>query len=370
MSSVFAESAICQNCFLANRRSIKKENLGLQKSFSSSTLSPRMTTANLSAELKKTRKAKNLSVLDLISVENITFIDIDLILSVAKVFKKFIKNDAKKCDLLKGKTIVNFFNENSTRTRSSFELAGKHLGADVINLAGATSSGEKGETLGDSARTLDALNADILIIRDANSGVAFQISSLVRAPVVNAGDGWHEHPTQALLELLTLREKFGKKKLTYLFVGDALHSRVFGSQIRLYQKLGFEIRLAAPATLIPKNVENWGVKIFYKIEDALPGCDAIHAIRLQTERAAGKFVATGREYSKNYCLNPARVKLAKQDVVILHAGPVIREFDLRTEVLESSNCLVQEMVENGLPIRMAVEWLLATNPKKKINPWK
>ena len=329
-----------------------------------------MTTAKLLAELKKARKAKNLSVLDLISTENITLDDVELILRVAKVFKKFVESGAKKCDLLRGKTIVNFFNENSTRTRSSFELAGKHLGADVINLAGAASSGKKGETLGDSARTLDALDADILIVRDANSGASFQLTPLVRAAIVNAGDGWHEHPTQALLELLTLREKFGDKKLTYLFVGDALHSRVFGSQVRLFQKLGFEIRLAAPATLIPKNVENWGVKVFFRIEDALPGCDAIHAIRLQTERAAGKFVATGREYSKNYCLNPARVALAKKDAAILHAGPVIREFDLRTEVLESPNCLVQKMVENGLPIRMSVEWLLATNPKKKINPWK
>ncbi|MFH0834562.1 MAG: aspartate carbamoyltransferase catalytic subunit, partial [Patescibacteria group bacterium] len=262
------------------------------------------------------------------------------------------------------------FNENSTRTRSSFELAGKHLGADVINLTGSVSSGKKGETLGDSARTLDALNADILIMRDEHSGAQFQLASLVGAPLVNAGDGWHEHPTQALLEFMTLRERFGNKKLTYLFVGDALHSRVFGSQVRLYRKLGWEIRLAAPATLVPKGIENWGVKVFYKIEEALPGCDAIHAIRLQTERAAGKFVATGREYSKNYCLNPRRVALAKKDAAILHAGPVIREFDLLTTVLESPNCLVQQMVANGLPMRMAVEWLLATNPKKKINPWK
>ena len=329
-----------------------------------------MTSAKLLAELKKARKTQNLSVLDLISTENITLDDVELILKLAAIFKKFVEAGEKKCDLLKGKTVINFFNENSTRTRSSFELAGKHLGADVINLAGSASSGKKGETLGDSARTLDALNADILIIRDESSGAPFQLSSLVRAPIVNAGDGWHEHPTQALLELLTLREKFGNKKLTYLFVGDALHSRVFGSQVRLYKRLGWEIRLAAPATLIPKGIENWGVKVFYKIEDALPGCDAVHAIRLQTERAAGKFVATGREYSKNYCLNPKRVALAKKDVAILHAGPVIREFDLLTTVLESPNCLVQQMVENGLPIRMAVEWLLATNLKKKPNPWK
>ncbi|MCF7845813.1 MAG: aspartate carbamoyltransferase catalytic subunit [Candidatus Peribacteraceae bacterium] len=329
-----------------------------------------MTSAKLLSDLKKARQAKNLSVLDLISTENLTLNDVELLLNLAGIFKKFVEGGAKKCDLLKGKTIINFFNENSTRTRSSFELAGKHLGADVINLAGSVSSGKKGETLGDSARTLDALNADILIIRDANSGAPFQLASLIRAPIVNAGDGWHEHPTQALLELLTLRERFGNKKLTYLFVGDALHSRVFGSQVRLYQKLGFEIRLAAPATLIPKGIENWGVKVFYKIEDALPGCDAVHAIRLQTERAAGKFVATGREYSKNYCINPARMALLNKGGVVLHAGPVIREFDLRTEVLESPNCLVQQMVENGLPIRMATEWLIATNPKQKANPWK
>lgn len=328
-----------------------------------------MTSAKLLSELKKARKTQNLSSLDLISVENLTSADLELILRIATIFKKFVAGGAKKCDLLKGKTIINFFNENSTRTRSSFELAGKHLGADVINLAGSTSSGKKGETLGDSARTLDALNADILIIRDANSGAQFQLSTLVRAPIVNAGDGWHEHPTQALLELLTLRERFGNKKLTYLFVGDALHSRVFGSQVRLYKNLGFELRLAAPATLIPKGIENWGVKVFYDIEEALPGCDAVHAIRLQTERAAGKFVATPREYSKNYCINPLRMGMLKKGGVVLHAGPVIREFDLRTEVLESPNCLVQQMVENGLPIRMALAWLLATNPKKKSNPW-
>ncbi|MBU1089795.1 aspartate carbamoyltransferase catalytic subunit [Patescibacteria group bacterium] len=323
----------------------------------------------LLANLKKARSGKNLSVLDLLSIDDLSLGDFELLFSLSEVFKKFVKRGEKKCELLKGKTIINFFNENSTRTRSSFELAGKHLGADVINISGSSSSGRKGETLGDSARTLDALNSDLLVIRDANAGAPFQLSKLVRTPIVNAGDGWHEHPTQALLEAFTLRERFGQRKLKYLFVGDALHSRVFGSQVRLYKKLGYEIRLAAPETLIPKNVEKFGVKVFYEIEKALEGVDAIHAIRLQTERAAGKFIATGREYSKNYCLSPARMTLAKKDVAVLHAGPVIREFDIRTEVLESPNCLVQKMVENSLPIRMAVEWLLITNSKKKIKPW-
>jgi len=331
---------------------------------------PKMNSSSLLSKLKSVQKRVNLSFSDLISVENLSLKDIELIFELTKIFKDFVTKGAKKCDLLRGKTIINFFNENSTRTRSSFELAGKHLGADVINIAGSSSSGKKGETLGDSARTLDALNADLLIIRDANAGAPFQLAKLIQAPLINAGDGWHEHPSQALLEAFTLRERFGKKKLTYLFVGDALHSRVFGSQVRLYKKLGYEIRLVAPATLIPKDVEKFGVEIFYNIEEALKGVDAIHAIRLQTERAAGKFVATGREYSKNYCLNPARVALAKPDAVVLHAGPVIREFDIRTEVLESPNCLVQQMVENGLPTRMTLEWLLISNSKKKVNPWK
>jgi aspartate carbamoyltransferase catalytic subunit len=329
-----------------------------------------MKSASLLTQLKKARKARNLSVLDTISIENLTLEDIDLIFELTKIFKQFVEAGNKKCDLLKGKTIINFFNESSTRTRSSFELAGKHLGADVINIAAATSSGKKGETLGDTARTLDALNSDLLIIRDSHAGIPFQLAKLVQTPIINAGDGWHEHPTQALLEGFTLRERVGKKKLTYLFVGDAMHSRVFGSQVRLYKKLGYELRLAAPETLIPKDVEKFGVKVFYEIEKALKGVDAIHAIRLQTERAAGKFVATGREYSKNYCLNPNRVKLANTNALILHAGPVIREFDIRTEVLESKQCLVQAMVENGLPTRMALAWLMLTNPKKKTNPWK
>jgi aspartate carbamoyltransferase catalytic subunit len=329
-----------------------------------------MKSSSLLTQLKKARKGQNLSVSDLTSIENLTLTDLELIFELSKIFKEFVENGDKKCDLLRGKTIINFFNENSTRTRSSFELAGKHLGADVVNVSGSASSGKKGETLGDSARTLDALNSDLLVIRDANSGASFQLSRLTQAPIINAGDGWHEHPTQALLEAFTLREKVGKKKLTYLFVGDALHSRVFGSQVRIYRKLGYDLRLVAPATLIPKDVEKFGVKVYYDIEKALPGCDAVHAIRLQTERAAGKFVATPREYSKNYCINVPRMEMLNKNGFVLHAGPVIREFDIRTEVLESKQCLVQEMVTNGLPTRMALAWLLITSKTKKSNPWK
>lgn len=328
------------------------------------------TQLKLFAELKKARKSQDLSALDLVSVIDLQLADFELVFATAGVFQKFVQTGVKKTNLLTGKTVINFFNENSTRTRSSFELAGKHLGADVINVSSGSSSAKKGETLGDTARSLDALGADLLIVRDDSAGIPHQLARLVRSPVINAGDGAHEHPTQALLEAFTLRQRFGQRKLTYLFIGDALHSRVFGSQVRLYRKLGYEIRLVAPRTLIPAEVEKFGVKVFYDIEKALPGVDAIHVIRLQTERAAGSYVPTGREYSKNYCLNPARIKLANKDAVVLHAGPVIREFDIRTEVLESRQSLVQTLVENGLPVRMALEWLLATAKKKKANPWK
>ncbi len=332
-----------------------------------------MVSFDLQTALQQARKGQDLSSLDLVSVDNLTLADIELVFRTAAIFKKHVESGAgnKKTDTLKGTSIFNFFNENSTRTRSSFELAGKHLGSDVINITGSASSGKKGETLGDTARTLDAYNADLLIVRDSRAGVPYQLAERVGAPVLNAGDGRHEHPTQALLEAFTLRERFGDKKLTYLFVGDAAHSRVFGSQVRLYRKLGWKLRLASFQTLIPDQVEKFGIEVFYECEaEALQGVNAIHAIRLQTERAAGTDIPTPREYSKNFMLNPRRMALAAPDAVALHAGPVIREFDIGTPVLEGPQSLVQQMVENGLPIRMALEWLLITAKQKKINPWK
>lgn len=295
----------------------------------------------------------------LTSIADLSCSDLELLFACARVFQKILAGLTKKVDLLKGQTLINFVNESSTRTRPSFELAGKHLGLDVVNVSGSASSLKKGETLNDTGRTLDALQANLIVVRDEHAGVPWQISQLVKAKVINGGDGWHEHPTQALLEAFTLREKFGSKKLTYLFVGDALHSRVFGSQVRLYRKLQYEIRLVAPFTLVPKGVENFGVQVFPEFsKECLNGVEAIHAIRLQTERAAKKFIATPREYSKNYCVNLARIAQAQKSVAVLHAGPVIRDFDIRTEVLEGPNSLVQRMVENGLAVRMALIWLM------------
>jgi len=331
------------------------------------------TKLNLSAELKKARGREQLSSADLVSIDDLTTKDIELIFRVADVFARHVASGAgnKKVDALKGTSIFNFFNENSTRTRSSFELAGKHLGSDVINISGSASSGKKGETIGDTARTLDAYNADLLIVRDSCAGVPAQLAPLIGAPVLNAGDGWHEHPTQALLEAFTLRKHFGKKKLVYLFAGDAKHNRCIGSQARLYKKLGYELRLAAWETLRPVQIEQFGITVFNHFEeDALKGVDAIHILRLRTEYAAGSNIPTPREYSKNFMLNPRRLALAKKTAVALHAGPVMREFDMASIILEGPQSLVQEMVANGLAIRMALEWLLITNTKKKTNPWK
>lgn len=338
-----------------------------------STLARQMAAFDLQAELKKIRGNNNLSVTDLLSIDDLTLADIELILGVAGVFKQFVGQGAgsKKTDLLRGTSIFNFFNENSTRTRSSFELAGKHLGSDVINISGSASSAKKGETLGDTARTLDAYNADLIMVRDSCSGVPMQLAKCVRAPVVNAGDGWNEHPTQALLDAFTIREHFGSKKVTIVTVGDVKHSRVFGSQARLFKKLGYTHRVAAWETLRPSDLSYFGVQVFDHFEEeALQGVDVIYALRLQTERAAGKDVPTGREYSKNFMVNRRRLALANKDAVVMHAGPVIREFDIGSDILEGPQSLVQAMVESGLFVRMAVEWLLITNPKKKPNPWK
>ena len=312
-------------------------------------------------ELDAARQGEKLSCRDLVSIDQLSLPDIELIMRVAGVFKEFLAEGKghKKTDVLKGTSMFNFFNENSTRTRSSFELAGKHLGSDVINISGSASSTKKGETIGDTARTLDAYAADLIVVRDSHAGIPEQLSRLVGAPVVNAGDGRHEHPTQALLNLFTLREKFGDKKLRYLWVGDVKYSRVFGSEVRLYKKLGWDLRVCSFETLLPEQVEQWGVTVYHECEAAaLQDVDAMIALRLQTERAAGKEIPTPREYSKNYMINTRRVGLARPDVAVLHAGPVVREFDIGSEVLEGPHSLVQAMVTNGLVVRMAVLYLL------------
>lgn len=328
---------------------------------------------DLKASLEAARAGQHLSNTDLVSIDDLNLQDIELIFRITKVFQEFLADGPgrKKTDVLKGTSIFNYFNEASTRTRSSFELAGKHLGSDVINLSGGSTSGKKGETIGDTARTLDAYHADLIIIRDASSGVPEQLRSLVQAPIMNAGDGWHEHPTQALLDAFTIRERFGDRPVTCLTVGDIRHSRVFGSQVRLFKKLGIKHRVAAWQTLLPAEVERFGIEVFNHFDEkATAGVDIIYALRLQTERAAGKDIPTPREYSKNFMVNSRRLAWANPEAVVMHPGPVIREFDIGSTILDGPRCLVQQQVANGLPVRMALQWLLIMNPTKKSNPWK
>ncbi|MBU0535498.1 MAG: aspartate carbamoyltransferase catalytic subunit, partial [Nanoarchaeota archaeon] len=276
--------------------------------------------------LLKMKAGQELSTKDIISMDDLTREDIDLVFRVTYPFKQeFIKRPQKKIPLLKGKFQVNFFFEDSTRTRTSFEIAGKHLNADTVNISGnSTSMAKKGETLMDTVRTLRSMYADIIIMRHSKAGTPNMIAKELTCPTVNAGDGWHEHPTQCLLDLYTIEEAKGRiKGLKVVIVGDILHSRVAGSLIRGLKMMGAEVRVTGPPTFIPKGIEKeFGCKVFYKIEEAIKDVDVVYALRVQLERAAAAFIPTIREYSKNYCINPDRLKLAKPDAIVMHPGPI------------------------------------------------
>jgi aspartate carbamoyltransferase catalytic subunit len=303
-----------------------------------------------------------LSTKDIISMDDLSQDDIMLIFKITYPFKQqFIKRPDKKIPLLKGKFQMNFFVETSTRTRTSFELAGKHLSADVINASADSSSmAKKGETLMDTVRTFNSMAMDIIVMRHYCSGASEMIAREIKCPTINAGDGWHEHPTQALLDLYTIYEAKGRiKGLDVVIVGDILHSRVAGSLIRGLKKMGANVRISGPPTLIPYGLDKaFGVKVFYNIEEAMKNVDVVYALRVQVERAAAAFIPSIREYSKNYCINPARLKLAKPDAIVMHPGPINREVDLRTEVMEGPQSKVEEQVTNGFCVRLALLFLL------------
>jgi len=326
-----------------------------------STLPPRMRSNSILTELKKAQGKHSLSFTDLYSISQLTETDIELIFAVAKVIKKTLNVGKKDLGLLREKTTINFFSEASTRTRVSFELAAKYLGMQTVNVIGGDSSRKKGETWRDTAQTLESLSADFLIVRDNENNLPEKLAKIVKIPVLNAGDGVNEHPTQALLEAFTLREKFGKKPLNYLFIGDALHSRVFNSQTQLYKKLGYKLHLAAPAKLFRPAIT--GVKSTTNLDAALVGIDAIHVIRLQKERIEAGFVKNLGDYEKDYCLTEKRLEKMNKGGVVMHAGPVMRDSDISSEVLENPRSLVLPMIRNGLVIRMSLLWLLAQKKK-------
>lgn len=305
-----------------------------------------------------------LSKKDLLGIKELEKEEINLILETAESFKEVLERDIKKVPTLRGKTIVNLFYEPSTRTRTSFELAGKRLSADVINITPSVSSIVKGESLIDTAKNIESMNTDFLILRHSAAGAPYLLSRVLKSSVINAGDGSHEHPTQALLDLLTIREKKDRiEGLEVAIIGDIAHSRVARSNIYGLIKLGAKVRVSGPPTLIPWKIEGLGVKVFYKIEDALKDVDVIIMLRIQFERQEKGLFPTIREYSKFYCLTPERVSLAKENVIIMHPGPINRGIEISHEVADGPYSVILEQVTNGLAVRMAVLYLLSGEVK-------
>ena len=291
----------------------------------------------------------------LLSVEDLSIPEIDILLNKANFYADANKQRGKLEKTLKGSTVITLFFETSTRTKTSFELAAKRLGADSIGINASASAIKKGETLIDTAMTLNAMHADILIVRHPDSGAVKLLSEKVNCAIINAGDGTHEHPTQALLDALTIkRNKKNIKGLNIAICGDVLHSRVARSNILLLSKLGARIRIIAPPTLIPKGIENLGVEIFNNMEKGLVDCDIVMMLRLQTERMKGLFVPSTREYFKFYGLDYEKLKNAKKDALIMHPGPMNRGIEIDSSLADNlDRSVIHQQVEIGVAVRMA-----------------
>ena len=291
----------------------------------------------------------------LLGIQDLSISDVKLILDEAKKFISLNKSKNKKLDILRGKTQINLFFEPSTRTQSSFELAGKRLGADVMSMNITNSAIKKGETLIDTAMTLNAMHPDIIVVRHQDSGASNLLSQKVNCSVLNAGDGRREHPTQALLDALTIIEK--KKKIEGLRVaicGDILHSRVARSNIFLLNMLGAEVNIVAPSNLMPKDIEKFGVKTFSNMKEGVKDCDIVMMLRLQNERMSSSFLSSNREYYEYYGLTPDKLEKAKKDAIIMHPGPMNRGIEIDTKLADDINkSVIKEQVELGVAVRMA-----------------
>ena len=297
---------------------------------------------------------------DILSMKELKKDEIELILDTAESFKEVAERDIKKVPALRGKTVINLFFEASTRTRSSFEIAGKRMSADVINISASSSSTVKGETLIDTARNLQAMNPDIIVLRHPSSGAPALIARNVKASIINAGDGCHEHPSQALLDLLTIRQAKGKiASLRVAIIGDIAHSRVARSNIYGLQTMGAEVIVAGLPTMIPCEIEKMGVKVFNSIDEAIGGADVIMMLRIQKERMDGPLFPTEREYSMLFGLNAKRLEKAKKDVTIMHPGPVNRGVEISPDVVDGPSSVILNQVANGLAVRMALLFLLS-----------
>ncbi|EYF03163.1 aspartate carbamoyltransferase catalytic subunit [Chondromyces apiculatus] len=301
----------------------------------------------------------------LLGIEGMSGAEIVAILDAAESFFDVSRRSVRKVPTLRGKTVINLFFEASTRTRTSFELAGKRLSADVINISPSTSSTTKGEGLLDTVQNLQAMQPDVLVIRHGASGALHHVAPRVRAAVVNAGDGMHEHPTQALLDAFTIRRQKGKVEgLTVTICGDILHSRVARSNVHLLKALGAQVRLAGPRTLLPAAAASLGAEVFHRLEPALEGADVVMMLRIQRERLQGAFLPTSREYSRVFGLNAARLRLARPDAMVMHPGPVNRGVEIDPAVADGEQSVILDQVEAGVAVRMAVLWMLAAEPSE------
>lgn len=298
----------------------------------------------------------------LLGLDGISREEISLILETASSFKEVLNRPIKKVPPLQGKTIVNLFFESSTRTRISFELAERRLSADVVSFASAGSSVSKGETLKDTARNIEAMKIDMVVIRHASAGAAHFLSRVVDANVINAGDGAHEHPTQGLLDLYTLKEKHGQLAgLRVCIVGDILHSRVARSNIYGLQTMGAEVSVCGPATLIPREIEQLGVRVFHRLEDVIPHVDALNVLRIQLERQKVGLFPSLREYHRYFGVTRERLERAGKPITIMHPGPINRDVELSADVADSEHSVILQQVTNGVAVRMAVLYLLGTS---------
>lgn len=296
---------------------------------------------------------------DLLGIADLSREQIESILETAVRMQEVGRREIKKVPSLRGRTIINLFFEDSTRTRSSFEIAGKRLSADVVNFSPSSSSLNKAESILDTAKTLDAMDPDCVVVRHKVAGVPQRIAELLKAPVINAGDGAHEHPTQALLDLLTVYQEKGRLDgLTVAIIGDIAHSRVARSNIYGFSKMGAEVRVAGPPSMLPAQIEGLGVKAYTSLREVLEGADVIMALRIQNERFKGAFFPSIREYSATFGIDRAKLRYANEDAIVMHPGPVNRGVELSHELTDHRPSVILDQVRNGVALRMALLYLI------------
>jgi aspartate carbamoyltransferase catalytic subunit len=297
---------------------------------------------------------------DLLGIDDLSKDDIYRLLETAEAMREIGERPIKKVPTLRGKTVVNLFYEPSTRTRTSFEIAEKRLSADTLNIAVQSSSVLKGETLADTAANIEAMSPDVIVLRHSSSGAAHLLSRLCRSRILNAGDGMHEHPTQALLDAFTIREhKKSIEGLKVVIIGDLLHSRVLRSNVLLLTKLGADVWVSGPPTLVPRGIEQLGVRVTTSVEDAVADADVIMMLRIQQERMQGAYFPSLREYFNLFGMTVERISRAQPDVIIMHPGPMNRGVEIASEVADGPYSVILEQVANGVAVRMAVLYLLA-----------